>query len=110
MEKYIEQINELAEKYRDYTAENLSKLVKIKSLSQEEEEVQLELKRQMEEAGFDEVFIDGLGNVIGRIGNGKKSLLLMDIWIRSILEICKIGILIPCQVKLKMDMFMVVAP
>ncbi len=74
MEKYIEQINELAEKYRDYTAENLSKLVKIKSLSQEEEEVQLELKRQMEEAGFDEVFIDGLGNVIGRIGNGKKIL------------------------------------
>lgn len=26
----------------------------------------------MEEAGFDEVFIDDLGNVIGRIGNGKK--------------------------------------
>ena len=74
MEKYIEQINELAEKYRDYTAENLSKLVKIKSLSQEEEEVQLELKRQMEEAGFDKVFIDGLGNVIGRIGDGKKIL------------------------------------
>ena len=74
MEKYIEQINKLAEKYRDYTAENLSTLVKIKSLSQEEKEVQLELKRQMEEAGFDEVFIDGLGNVIGRIGNGKKIL------------------------------------
>jgi putative selenium metabolism hydrolase len=28
----------------------------------------------MEEAGFDEVRIDGLGNVIGRIGNGKKIL------------------------------------
>jgi len=28
----------------------------------------------MEEAGFDEVKIDGLGNVIGRIGNGKKIL------------------------------------
>ncbi|MCH7774781.1 MAG: YgeY family selenium metabolism-linked hydrolase, partial [Bacteroidetes bacterium] len=26
----------------------------------------------MDEAGFDEVKIDGLGNVIGRIGNGKK--------------------------------------
>ena len=74
MEKYIDRINELAEKYRDYTAENLSKLVKIKSLSKEEKDVQLELKRQMEEAGFDEVFIDGLGNVIGRIGNGKKVL------------------------------------
>ena len=31
-----------------------------------------EVKQMMEEAGFDEVKIDGLGNVIGRIGNGKK--------------------------------------
>ena len=64
----------LAEKYRDYTAQNLSKLVKIKSLSLGEKEVMLELKRQMIEAGFDEAYIDGLGNVIGRIGNGKKIL------------------------------------
>jgi putative selenium metabolism hydrolase len=67
-------INALAEKYRDYTAENLSRLIKIKSLSLQEGEVQQELKRQMEEAGFDEVRIDGLGNVIGRIGYGKKVL------------------------------------
>ena len=60
---------ELAEKYRDYTAQNLSKLVKIKSLSKEEKEVQLELKRQMEEVGFGELKIDGLGNVIRRIGH-----------------------------------------
>ncbi len=71
---HIEKIKELAEKYRDYTAKNLSKLVQIKSLSMGEKEVQLELKRQMEEAGFDEVRIDGLGNVLGRIGNGKKIL------------------------------------
>lgn len=67
-------VNELAEKYRDETAENLSKLVKIKSVSLQEKDVNLELKRQMEEAGFDEVRIDGLGNVIGRIGYGKKIL------------------------------------
>ncbi len=67
-------INALAEKYRDYTAENLSRLIKIKSLSLQEGAVQQELKRQMEEAGFDEVRIDGLGNVIGRIGYGKKIL------------------------------------
>lgn len=67
-------VNELAEKYRDETAENLSKLIKIKSVSLHEKEVNLELKRQMEEAGFDEVRIDGLGNVIGRIGYGKKIL------------------------------------
>lgn len=76
MEKVFSQINELSKKYGDYTAQNLSKLVKIKSLSMQEKDVQLELKRQMEEAGFDEVKIDGLGNVIGRIGNGKKILAL----------------------------------
>jgi len=74
MEEIYSRINDLAKKYKDYTASNLSKLVKIKSLSKEERDVQLELKQQMGEAGFDEVFIDGLGNVIGRIGNGKKIL------------------------------------
>ena len=68
------QINELAKKYENYTAENLSKLIQKKSLSGNEKEVAAELKNQMEEAGFDEVRIDGLGNVIGRIGNGKKIL------------------------------------
>jgi putative selenium metabolism hydrolase len=70
----IRKINDLSNKYAKYTATNLSKLVQIKSLSMGEKEVQLELKRQMEEAGFDEVSIDGLGNVIGRIGNGKTIL------------------------------------
>jgi len=61
-----------AEEYSDYTANNLSKLIKIKSLSGEEEGVANALKLMMEDAGFDEAIIDGLGNVIGRIGNGKK--------------------------------------
>ena len=74
MENIYQKIKNLSEKYATYTADNLAKLVKIKSLSTEEKEVQLELVRQMEEAGFDEVKIDGLGNVIGRIGNGKKIL------------------------------------
>lgn len=67
-----EQILELAKKYESYTAENLSKMIRQKSLSTEEEGAANELKRQMEEAGFDEVRIDKLGNVIGRIGNGAK--------------------------------------
>jgi putative selenium metabolism hydrolase len=74
MNEIFSKINALAEKYKDYTANNLSKLIKIKSISMNEKDVQLELKRQMEEAGFDEVRIDGLGNVIGRIGNGKRIL------------------------------------
>ncbi|MCP5108258.1 MAG: YgeY family selenium metabolism-linked hydrolase [bacterium] len=73
-DKQHEQIMALAEKYSEYTAENLSRLVKLKSVSKEEKDVMLELKQQMEKAGFDEVKIDPLGNVIGRIGNGKKIL------------------------------------
>jgi putative selenium metabolism hydrolase len=61
-----------AEEYSNYTANNLSKLIKIKSLSGEEEGVAKALQKMMGEAGFDEAKIDGLGNVIGRIGNGKK--------------------------------------
>jgi putative selenium metabolism hydrolase len=67
-------ILELSEKYGNYTAQNLSELIRIKSLSTQEKEVQLVLKKQMEIAGFDEVRIDGLGNVIGRIGKGSKIL------------------------------------
>jgi putative selenium metabolism hydrolase len=74
MYNIFQKINVLSEKYSEQTALNLSKLVKIKSLSTKEKEVQLELKRQMEEVGFDEVMIDGLGNVIGRIGTGKRIL------------------------------------
>lgn len=67
-----EQILQKAEEYKDYTAKNLSEMVKIKSLSLEEGEVTKIIKKMMEDAGFDEVRIDGLGNVIGRIGNGPK--------------------------------------
>ncbi len=65
---------ELAEKHRDLTAANLGRLVRIRSISGQEKDVNAELARQMKEAGFDEVTTDGLGNVIGRIGNGPRVL------------------------------------
>ncbi|PJA98361.1 MAG: YgeY family selenium metabolism-linked hydrolase [Ignavibacteriales bacterium CG_4_9_14_3_um_filter_30_11] len=71
-----EKIFELAKKYESYTATNLSKLIQLKSLSMGEKEVASLIKQMMENAGFDEVKIDGLGNVIGRIGNGKKVIAL----------------------------------
>lgn len=67
-------IFECALRYQEYTAENLSKLVRCKSLSTKEESAALELQRMMTEAGFDEVKTDGLGNVIGRIGSGSHVL------------------------------------
>ncbi len=69
-----DRIAELGEKYRDYTAENLSKLVQTKSYSSKEEDVCRLIVRLCEEAGFDEVRIEGLGSVVGRVGNGPKKL------------------------------------
>jgi len=74
MDNVFSRINELSHDLSDYTAGNLSKLVKIHSVSTREEAVAGELTRQMQEAGFDEVKTDGLGSVIGKIGNGKKIL------------------------------------
>lgn len=74
MDDIIRKINELASEYAGFTAESLSRLVKIRSVSLGEREVAEELKQRMLEAGFDEVRTDGLGNVIGRIGNGKRVL------------------------------------
>ncbi len=65
---------ELSEKYRDLSADNLSRLVKLRSPSGGEKEVALELQRQMQAAGFDEARIDPLGNVIGRVGYGPRVL------------------------------------
>ena len=67
-----EKIFSLAKKYENYTAQNLSKLIQLKSLSSGEKEVADLINKMMDEAGFDETRIDGLGNIIGKIGNGKK--------------------------------------
>ncbi len=69
-----EQIRAKAAEYRDYTALNLSKMVQTKSYSSQEEDVCRLIVTLCEEAGFDEVYIDGLGSVIGRVGNGPKKL------------------------------------
>ena len=74
MNKVFNQILNLAQELSGYTASNLSDIVKIQSLSTGEKNVCLELKNKLTHAGFDEVFIDGLGNVIARIGSGKKIL------------------------------------
>jgi putative selenium metabolism hydrolase len=63
-----------AKEYRDYTAKTLSEMVKIKSYDGEEEAVCRKIVEMCEEAGFDEVRIDGLGSVVGRVGNGPKSI------------------------------------
>ena len=69
-----EQIKKRAEELRDYTAINLSKMVKTKSYSSREEDVCRLIVDLCKEAGFDEVKVDRLGSVVGRVGYGPKTI------------------------------------
>lgn len=68
----MKNLQEAARQLETWTASNLSELVRIPSLSGDEAKVQEAIMKQMKEAGFDEVRMDGLGNVIGRIGSGPR--------------------------------------
>ena len=63
-----------AKEYRDYTARNLSEMVKVPGFSTTEKERILLLKRLCEEAGMEDLRIDGLGSLLGRVGKGSKKL------------------------------------
>ena len=65
-------IAELAKKYEPDMTRFLRDMIKIPSESCGEKEVVLRIKEEMEKVGFDSVEIDGMGNVIGRIGNGSR--------------------------------------
>jgi putative selenium metabolism hydrolase len=66
------QIIEKAKHYEQDTTLFLCDMIGHPSFSTQEKEVIECIKAEMEKAGFDEVRIDGLGNVIGRIGHGKR--------------------------------------
>lgn len=72
MSNIYAQINQKAKDYEKKTAEFLAEMVRIPAYSCQEEAVIKRIKAEMERVGFDEVRIDGLGNVIGRIGSGSR--------------------------------------
>jgi len=55
----------------------LRDLIDIKSLSSQEEQVIYRIKEEMEKCDYDEITIDPMGNILGRIGNGKH-IIAMD--------------------------------
>jgi len=69
-----QRVLERAQAQAGQTAALLAELVRIPSPTGGEGEVAACLRRRMEEAGFEEVRCDGLGNVIGRIGRGRRLL------------------------------------
>ncbi len=72
-----------AETYREELTRFLGDLVSIKSFSAGEREVVERIRKEMEKVGFDEVRIDGLGNILGRIGSGKR-VIAMDAHIDTV--------------------------
>lgn len=63
-----------ARAHREATASTLARIIQVPAMSGEEGR-RIELLRTLcEEAGFDEVRIDGLGSLLARIGTGKKIL------------------------------------
>ncbi|OAA28435.1 peptidase [Kosmotoga arenicorallina S304] len=77
------EILKAAEKYRDKLTEFMRDLVRTKSYSAGEREVVQRIKHEMEKVGFDEIIIDGMGNILGRIGSGKK-IIAMDAHIDTV--------------------------
>ena len=68
-------LEEIFRKHEDALVEFARRLVRIRSYSDQEGELARHIAGRMEALGYDEVFIDGTGNVVGRIGNGPKSIL-----------------------------------
>lgn len=70
-------VKQQVELYRNDIVSFLCDLVKIQSLDGHEGEAAQRLKLEMEKVGFDEVKIDPMGNVIGRVGSG-DTVIAMD--------------------------------
>ncbi|WP_407314140.1 YgeY family selenium metabolism-linked hydrolase [Desulfosporosinus sp. SB140] len=70
-----EKVQELVDSLEEKLVYFASDLVKIKSKTGEEEAVVKRIAEEMKTLKYDKVYIDRVGNVIGKIGNGNEKLL-----------------------------------
>ena len=73
----FDRILKTAQKNEKQVAQFLRDIMAIKSMSSQEEQVIHRIKEEMEKCKFDEVRIDPMGNILGRIGKGKH-IIAMD--------------------------------
>ncbi len=83
MQTLAKNIFNAAKSHRSSIATLLAKLVSIPSLSGQEKNVVDCIHAEMQAAGFDDIRIDGLGSIIGRIGSGKH-IIAMDAHIDTV--------------------------
>ena len=68
---------ERAQAYEGDIVRFMRDLIAIPAESSHEGPVIARIRREMEKVGFDEIRIDGMGNILGRIGSG-KTVIMMD--------------------------------
>ena len=73
----VSQITALAKLYEPDIVQFLRDLVAIPAESGQERPVIARIRQEMEKVGFDEIRVDGMGNILGRIGSG-KTVIMMD--------------------------------
>ncbi len=74
MTTVYERIAKRARELEARAAEDLCDMIRVPAFSTKEAEVVALIAAKMRAAGFDEVRVDGIGNVIGRIGNGPRAI------------------------------------
>lgn len=72
----IDDIKNLSQKYQPECAQFLCDLIATPSMSSQEENVINVIRKKMEQFRYDEVTVDPMGNLLGRIGNGKTVIAL----------------------------------
>jgi len=72
----IPEIKKFTRQHQEDLAGFASELVSIPSYTGQEEGVVRAIERKMKDFGYDDVMIDGMGNIIGVIGTGEKKIML----------------------------------
>ncbi|MBI4811037.1 MAG: YgeY family selenium metabolism-linked hydrolase [Ignavibacteriales bacterium] len=83
MKSLFEQILKTAKQNESQVSQFLRDIIAIKSTSSQEEKVVYRIKEEMEKCNYDEVIIDPMGNILGRIGKGKR-VIAMDAHIDTV--------------------------
>jgi putative selenium metabolism hydrolase len=71
----MNEANYLTPEMKRELVEFTQNLVRIKSVSGQEEQIIRDIAQKMNALGYDEVSIDAMGNVLGRTGSGSKTIL-----------------------------------
>ena len=75
MQETIQKINALVEENREDIINFLCEICAIPSMESEIKEVSDRIAEEMKKLGFEKIWFDKMGNIVGQIGNGPKKLL-----------------------------------